>query len=91
MNNGSLTPRGNPRGRRVCARTSSVPCRAVGIILGSGLSPLAEQVEETDLHPLRTRSRIFAISTVPGHAGRLVVGQLAGQTVIVMQGAGALL
>ena len=57
----------------------------VGLVLGSGLSGLAAAVEEPtslaygDIHH-------FPVSTVPGHAGRLVIGRLAGVLVCVMQG-----
>ena len=57
----------------------------VGIILGSGLNDLADSVKNAvtisygDL-PL------WPVSTVEGHAGRLVIGDLEGQPVFVMQG-----
>lgn len=57
----------------------------VGLILGSGLSPLADEVEEADVIPYSAIPQ-FPVSTIEGHAGRLVVGRLAGQTVMVMQG-----
>lgn len=65
------------------ARTAHRP--QVGMILGSGLSGLAESVEEAagiDYGDLPH----FPVSTVPGHAGRLVIGKLAGLPVCVMQG-----
>jgi purine-nucleoside phosphorylase len=57
----------------------------IGLILGSGLSPLADEVARADLIPF---SEIpgFPVSTIEGHAGRLVIGELAGQVVMVMQG-----
>lgn len=57
----------------------------IGLILGSGLSGLAESVEQADVIPYTTLPH-FAMSTVEGHAGRLVLGNLEGQVVIVMQG-----
>lgn len=57
----------------------------IGIILGSGLSPLADNVESADIFPY-TSIPHFPSSTVPGHAGRLVIGSLAGHQVLVMQG-----
>lgn len=56
-----------------------------GLILGSGLSPLAEEIEEADQIPYDAIPN-FPVSGVPGHAGKLVIGKLAGQTVLVMQG-----
>jgi purine-nucleoside phosphorylase len=58
---------------------------SIGLILGSGLSPLAEEVEQADYIPYQEIPH-FAYSTVPGHAGRLVIGHLAEKTVLVMQG-----
>lgn len=67
----------------VRARLNTLP--SVGVILGSGLSPLAEMVQAPTFVPYDQIPH-YATSTVPGHAGRLVIGQLAGHTVIVMQG-----
>jgi purine-nucleoside phosphorylase len=57
----------------------------VGLILGSGLSGLAQQIEEPDILEY-AKIPHFPISTVAGHAGRLVIGKLAGATVCAMQG-----
>jgi purine-nucleoside phosphorylase len=67
----------------VRSRLTSQP--KVGMILGSGLGPLAEDVEQKTVIPY---SEIpgWPVSTVIGHSGRLVVGQLQGQGVFVMQG-----
>jgi purine-nucleoside phosphorylase len=57
----------------------------VGLILGSGLSGLAQQIEDADILDY-AKIPHFPISTVAGHAGRLVIGKLAGVTVCAMQG-----
>ncbi len=57
----------------------------VGLILGSGLNALAESVTGSVTIPYRDIPH-FPVSTVEGHAGQLVIGQLEGQTVMVMQG-----
>jgi purine-nucleoside phosphorylase len=57
----------------------------IGLILGSGLSGLAAQVERADNIPYSEIPH-FPVSTVPGHSGRLVIGELAGAPVCVMQG-----
>ena len=57
----------------------------VGIILGSGLNPLAAAVEDAVAIPY-DRIPYYPATTVMGHTGRLVVGWLEGQAVIVMQG-----
>ena len=64
-------------------RTSHRP--NVGLILGSGLGPLADQVQEADSIPFDQIPH-FPVSTVTGHSGRLVIGHLEGQSVLVMQG-----
>jgi purine-nucleoside phosphorylase len=57
----------------------------VGLILGSGLNALAESVENAQIIPFRELPH-WPLSTVMGHSGQLVVGQLEGQPVLVMQG-----
>ena len=57
----------------------------IGIILGSGLGGLAEAVEKASLIPYQELPG-WPISTVVGHAGRLVIGELESQLVLVMQG-----
>jgi purine-nucleoside phosphorylase len=58
--------------------------RVLGIVLGSGLGPLADRV-------VFSRTEDFAglglpVSTVKGHAGRFLFGKLGQREVIVMQG-----
>jgi purine-nucleoside phosphorylase len=57
----------------------------VALILGSGLNPLAEAVEDRVVIPYGDIPH-FPVATVEGHVGRLIVGQLEGQPVAVMQG-----
>jgi purine-nucleoside phosphorylase len=57
----------------------------VGLILGSGLNPLAEAVESADVIPYGEIPN-FPRPSVEGHVGQLVLGQLQQQPVIVMQG-----
>ncbi|ENH96239.1 purine nucleoside phosphorylase [Gracilibacillus halophilus YIM-C55.5] len=57
----------------------------IGLILGSGLGVLADEIED----PVKIRYEDipgFPVSTVEGHAGQLVIGQLKGQPVLAMQG-----
>eukprot|EP00727_Mastigamoeba_balamuthi_P001561 m51a1_g11401 putative purine nucleoside phosphorylase (282) ;mRNA; r:28907-30629 len=61
----------------------------VGIVLGSGLGALAEQVVDRTVikySDIRTVVPSFPLSTVAGHAGNFVVGDLGGKPVIVQQG-----
>jgi len=67
----------------VRTRTSYRP--RVGLILGSGLNDLADSVQKADIIPYADLPN-WPISTVQGHAGRLVIGELEGQTVLMMQG-----
>lgn len=57
----------------------------IGLVLGSGLSPLAESIAAADILAY-DQIPYFPVSTVIGHAGRLVVGDLAGVPVCAMQG-----
>jgi purine-nucleoside phosphorylase len=57
----------------------------IGLILGSGLGSLADQVSEADVLDYASIPH-FASSTVHGHSGRLILGTLENQTVVVMQG-----
>ena len=58
---------------------------SVGLILGSGLGVLGDQVD-----PAETLAYAdipgFPVSTVEGHAGRLVFGVLEGKPSVIMQG-----
>jgi len=65
------------------ARITTQP--RVGMILGSGLGPLADAVENATIIPFEDLPS-WPVSTVIGHQGRLVIGQLEGQNILVMQG-----
>lgn len=64
-------------------RTSVTP--RIGIILGSGLGPLAETVASPDRISVREISG-WPVSTVEGHLGQLVFGELEAQPVLILQG-----
>jgi len=66
------------------AKTRHTP--RIGIILGSGLGPLADAVQDADILLLSENIPYWPHSTVEGHIGRLVIGKLEGQTVLVQQG-----
>ena len=59
----------------------------VGMILGSGLNHLADSIADATIIPYQELPH-YPVSTVQGHAGRLVLGTLAGRPVMVMQGRG---
>jgi purine-nucleoside phosphorylase len=57
----------------------------IGIILGTGLGGLVEQI--TIKHSLSYEDiPNFRLSTVEGHSGKLIFGELSGKNVVVMQG-----
>jgi len=58
---------------------------SVGLILGSGLGGFAERLEGKAVVPYGDIPG-FAASTVPGHAGKLVVGKRGSVDCAVMQG-----
>lgn len=57
----------------------------IGLILGSGLGVLGEEIENPVKIPYKEIPH-FPTSTVRGHKGQLVIGELEGQQVIAMQG-----
>jgi len=64
-------------------RTSERP--EVGLIMGSGLGVLGEQLTEFVTIAYRDIPH-FPISTVEGHAGELLIGKLEGRSVLLMRG-----
>ncbi len=57
----------------------------IGLVLGSGFGEFADAIEDADIIPYADIPH-FPRSTVEGHKGRLVVGRMEGQTIMVMQG-----
>ncbi len=57
----------------------------VAIITGSGLGPLADEVEHA-VHIPYADIPHFPVSTVAGHTGELVLGTIGGKPVVVMKG-----
>ncbi|MDR7391588.1 MAG: purine-nucleoside phosphorylase [Armatimonadota bacterium] len=57
----------------------------LAVVLGSGLGALADHIETVGVVPYAEIPH-FPTSTVPGHAGRLVLGWLEGKPVAAMQG-----
>ena len=57
----------------------------IGLILGSGLGVMAEDIEDAKEFPYEKLPN-FPVSTVEGHAGKLIVGELEGKKVVAMQG-----
>ena len=57
----------------------------IGIVLGSGLGNLAEEIEEPVVIPYRDVPE-FPMSTAVGHKGNFIYGKLGGKRIIAMQG-----
>ena len=57
----------------------------IALVLGSGLGALAECVENPIVIPA-AEIEGYGVSTVSGHAGRLIFGTLSGKKVVVQQG-----
>jgi purine-nucleoside phosphorylase len=57
----------------------------LGIVLGSGLGSLANDIQDPIVIPYRELPD-FPVSTAVGHKGNFIVGTLGGKTVIAMQG-----
>ena len=57
----------------------------LGLILGTGLGPLAKQIKnpvEIDYRDIPN----FLVSTAPDHAGKLIFGTLEGKKLVCMSG-----
>ncbi len=65
------------------ARTNQQP--KIGMILGSGLGDLAESISPADYIHYNEIPH-WPVSTIQGHKGRLVVGNLETKPVLIMQG-----
>lgn len=57
----------------------------IAIILGSGLGPLANEIENPVIIDYKDIP-FFPQSTIPGHEGKLYIGKIAGKTVCAMKG-----
>jgi len=68
---------------RVRSRSGMVP--DVGIVLGSGLGPLADEIDVESRIPYVDLPH-FPRSTTPGHEGVLILGTLVGKKVVAYKG-----
>ena len=62
-----------------------IPSPELLLILGSGLGSIADAVNNSTVISTKDIPG-YPISTVPGHKGRLVFGELEGKQVMVVQG-----
>ena len=75
---------------RIAALVSAVRERTalqprVGIVLGSGLGGLADELDDPIAIPFEDLPG-WPVATAPGHVGRLLLGSLAGVPVVMLQG-----
>ena len=81
----------DPRVERIMTAAEYVAARIggaepfAGIVLGSGLGKLAEQIENKVVIPYKDIPG-FPVSTAVGHKGNFIAGELGGKFVIAMQG-----
>ena len=73
----------NQSGEYILSKVDYKP--SIGIILGSGLGELAEKIENNTIIKYDEIPN-FPISTVEGHKGRLILGDLENKKVVAMQG-----
>lgn len=57
----------------------------LAIILGSGLGPFADSIQQDAVIPTKEIPH-YPISTVAGHAGRWIFGQVAGKKILALAG-----
>jgi len=67
----------------ICSLCDALP--QIGLILGSGLGDLADEITAATVIPYSEIPH-FPVSTVVGHAGELVIGDLEGKCVAAMKG-----
>jgi purine-nucleoside phosphorylase len=68
---------------RIRSKIKSQP--RIGLILGTGLGGLAKQIQDAIIIPYKEIPD-WPVSTVMGHSGQLVIGELEGKQVLAMQG-----
>jgi len=76
--------RNPPKMRMAIPRKMATLRAMIGIVLGSGLGPLADVVEIEREVPFAEAG--IPVSSVPGHAGRFLFGNLSGAPVLLMKG-----
>ena len=57
----------------------------IGIILGTGLGGLVNEITSSHAIPYEEIPN-FPVSTVEGHSGKLIFGEIGGKNVVAMQG-----
>jgi len=73
----------NETANYICNKVKTKP--EIGIILGTGLGGLVNKIENQEILEYSEIPN-FPVSTVEGHSGRLIFGELGGKKVMAMQG-----
>jgi len=68
----------------ILSKTETVP--EIGIILGSGLGSLANEIEDAVVIPYQDIPYFTKSDAIGGHSNELVIGKLQGKNVVVMKG-----
>src|SRR5512139_1304079 len=83
--NMELIPEAHYREAADAVRQRLTQTPGIVLILGSGLGPLVEEIQQPTVIPYAEIPH-WPHSTVVGHAGKLVAGELEGRPVLTMQG-----
>src|SRR5262245_34412991 len=75
----------DPQGAADAIRQAARERPRLGLVLGSGLGRIAERIADPIVLPYAQLPG-FTVPSVEGHAGRLVLGKLAGVPVACLQG-----
>ena len=71
--------------RRIPSASARICSRTIGLVLGSGLGGLADELQNRTVVPYADIPG-WPLSTVHGHQGNLVIGELEGRVVAAQQG-----
>ena len=83
MLNGPMYQKIKETGEFIKSKLKDIP--EIGIILGSGLGALADEMKDVVVIDYSSIPN-FPVSTVEGHDGKLVIGELEGKIVMCMKG-----
>lgn len=66
-------------------KSKSKYCPKIGIILGTGLGDIANEIEDAEYYKYDDIPN-FIVPTIEGHEGALIIGKLHGKEVVAMKG-----
>src|SRR5699024_713774 len=68
----------------IFSKTDTIP--DIGIILGSGLGSLADEIEDSVVIPYEDIPNFTKSDTIGGHSNELIIGKLQGKNIVAMKG-----